>query len=268
MKTYYNSLTLFLFIFLFISCEKKDSESKPSSYSYLNEPDFIKNGLIGYYPFNGDLKDYSGHANHATGTSTTFNVDRFNNSAGAIHFNGINDFVIIPNFSKSLVNNEGTIVIWSKVDTPYLTNNQLKSVVLSIVDSVNTCFLLSYGMGGLEYSIGNYPGLGGGSIVSNINENGFRLFVLSFTDTCITIYDYENGVYQKGTRTNPKYSFGFIGNRKEQDLYLGKSIIDTFDSETFDNFFTYFKGDIDDLLIYNRILTDDEIKYFFNLIKQ
>ena len=101
MKTFYNSLTLVLFISLFISCEKKDSESKPSTYSYLNEPGFIKNGLIGYYPFNGDLKDYSGHANNAT-VHSNFSVDPFNYSAGAVHFNGINRFITIPNFGKSL----------------------------------------------------------------------------------------------------------------------------------------------------------------------
>jgi len=261
-------MILFLFISFFISCEKKESETKPSSYSYLDEPDFIKNGLIGYYPFNGDVKDYSGYANHAIGSTPTFAIDRYNHSAGAIHFNGVNDFLIIPKFGKLLVDNEGTIIIWCKIDTPYMTNNQPKAVVLSIVDSINTSFLLSSRMGTLEYSFGNYPGLGGGSVVSSINKEGFNLFVLSFTDNSITTYDYVNGVYQKGTTSNPRYSFGFNGNRKEQDLYLGKSIIDTFDSDTFANFFTYFKGDIDDLLIYNRILTDDEIKYFFNLVKQ
>jgi hypothetical protein len=123
-------------------------------------------------------------------------------------------------------------------------------------------------MGALEYSFGNYPGLSGGGVVSSINKEGFKLVVLSFTDNSITTYDYVNGLYTKETISNPIYSFGFIGVRKEQDLYLGKSIIDTFDSDTFDNFFMYFKGDIDDLLIYNRILTDDEIIYIFNLVKQ
>jgi hypothetical protein len=110
-------------------------------------------------------------------------------------------------------------------------------------------------MGTLEYAFGNYPGLGGGNIVSGTNIEGFKLFALSFADNSITMYDYTNGDYQKETRSNPRYSFGFTGDRKEQDLYLGKSIIDTFDSETFDHYFNYFKGDIDDLLIYNRILT-------------
>lgn len=267
MKAIFNSLIFLFFISFFISCEKKDSGSK-SSYSYLDESDFINDGLIGYYPFNGDLKDYSGHANNAITSNPTFAIDRYNHSAGAIHFNNVNDFLIIPEFGKSLVDNEGTIILWCKINTPYMTYNQPKSVVFSIVDSINTSFVLSSRMGALEYSFGNYPELGGGSLVSGINIEGFRLVALSFTDNSITIYDYANGSYEKETISNPKYSFGFIGDRKEQDLFLGKSIIDTFDSETFDNYFTYFKGDIDDLLIYNRILTEDEIAYFFNLVKQ
>lgn len=269
MKAVSKAMILFLFISLFISCDKKDLESNSALalYSYLEEPNFIKEGLIGYYPFNGDVKDYSGYANHIIASNPTFEADRYNHSAGAVHFNGIDDFLLIPNFGKSLDHNEGTIIIWFKMDPSFVTPNPLKSVVFSIVDSVNTSFLLSSSMGDLCYSIGIYPGLGGGSLLSSINKDGYNLFVLSITDSSITIYDYANGVYTKETRSNPKYSFGFNGNRKVQDLYLGKSIIDTFNSDTFDNIFTYFNGNIDDILIYNRILKDDEIKYFFNLAK-
>jgi hypothetical protein len=265
MKAICNSLILVILIPFFISCEKKDSDS--SSYSYFNEPDFVKQGLIGYYPFNGDVKDYSGFANHAAGSNPTFTPDRFNYSSGAIHFNGVNDFLRIPKSGNSFVNNEGTIILWCKIDTSNVTNDQTKCVVLSIVDSLNTSFLLSSRMGALEYSFGNYPTLGGAGVISGIHMEGFKFFVLTFTDNSVTIYDYIDGSYHTETRSNPVYSFGFNGDRKEQDIYLGKSMIEAFDSETFDNYFTWFKGDIDDLLIYNRILTDDEIMYFFNLRK-
>jgi hypothetical protein len=245
-----------------MSCEKNDTESTSSSYSYLDEPDFVKDGLVGYYPFNGDVKDYSGNENDAIGTGLTFAVDRFNYSDGAVHFNGLSDFLIIPDFGNSLENNEGTIIMWCKIDTSQVTNSQQKSVVFSVVDSVNTCFLLGSMMGILDYSFGNYPGLGSGTIRPKINKEDFMLCVISFTNNSFKIYDYANNTYYTDAISHKDYSFGFNEDRKEQNLYLGKSVIDTFESETFDNFFTYFKGDIDDLLIYNRILTDDEIKYF------
>ena len=265
MKTFYNPLILTLIISLFISCEKEDSLSTSFPYSYLDESDFIRNGLIGYYPFNGDTKDYSGNENDAIASNPTFTVDRYNYSTGAIQFNGIDDFLLIPNFGKLLADNEGTIVIWSKIDTPYMTYNQPKSVVLSIVDSINASFLLTSRMGTLGYSYGMYPELSSGSVTSSVNKEGFNLFILTFNDSSITKYYYTNEQYMQYSITNPKYSFGFNEDRKNQDLYLGKSIIDTFVSGTFDNYFTYFKGDIDDLLIYNRVLTEDEITYLFNL---
>lgn len=267
MKAIFNTLFLLVLISLFISCEKKDSVSD-TSHGYLDEPEFIKEGLIGYYPFNGDIKDYSGYAYHAVGSNPTFASDRNKHSAGAIHFNGISDFLIIPDFGNTLVHNEGTIVLWCKTEPSNIANSQSESVVFSMVDSIRSSFLFSSRMGAFEYSFGNYPLLGGGSLLSGIDKEGFKLFVLSFTDNSITLYDYANGVYQKETRSNAGYSFGFTGDRMDQDLYLGKSMIETFDSDAFDHIFTYFKGDIDDLLIYDRILTDDEIAYFFNPVKQ
>lgn len=269
MKVVFKAMILFFFISFFISCDKKDSESNSdlAHYSYLDEPGFNKEGLIGYYPFNGDIKDYSGHANHVSASYPTFSVDRYKHSAGAVHFNGIDDFLLIPNIGKSLDYNEGTIIIWVKNDTSFVSPNKLQPVVYSMVDSINTCFLLSSNINYLAYSIGIYPNLGFSTFLSGINNDGFNLFVLSFTDNSITVYNSEYGGYSKETRSNPKYSFGFNGNREVQDLYLGKSIIDTFNSDVFDHFFTYFKGDIDDLLIYNRILKDNEIEYFFNLAK-
>jgi hypothetical protein len=264
MKTIFNLLVLLQFIF-FISCEKKQPEPLLKPFNYLDEPDFVKDGLIGYYPFNGDTKDYSGSENHAIASNPTYAVDRYNYSNGAIHFNGIDNFLTIPGFGLLLNGTEGTILIWSKSDTHYINTGQPKPVIFSLVDSIHTSFLLSANMGFLEYSFGNYPKLGGGSVNTTVNINGFKLFAFSFRDESITMYDYGNGIYTENTISNPAYSFGFAGDRKEQDLYLGKSIIEAFDSDTFDVFFTYFKGEIDDLLIYDRILTENEIKLLFSL---
>jgi len=50
-------------------------------------------GLIGYYPFNGDANDYSGNANHGIINGATFTQDRNGNQNNALYFDGINDFV-------------------------------------------------------------------------------------------------------------------------------------------------------------------------------
>jgi hypothetical protein len=265
MKTLCHSLILSLFVSLFMSCEK---DTPKISFSYLDESGFVKNGLIGYYPFNGDVKDYSGNAHDAIGSNLTFTTDRYNYANGAIHFDGVNDFLRIPNWSKSLEKDECTLVAWCKNDTSYTKSYELKSAIISMVDSTHTCFLLST-MGNYYWcAYGNFPKLGGGTMSSDFKKEGFQVFVFSFTDSSITIYDQCYSSFSKTTIRNQKHVFDFFGNRKEQDLYLGKSVINAFDSEPFKNFFTWFKGDIDDLLIYNRILTHDEVMYFFNEAKQ
>jgi hypothetical protein len=265
MKTFFNSLNLVFLVVLFISCEKSESDSTPLPYSYLDEHDFIKDGLIGYYPFNGDIKDYSGNAYDAIALSPKFGVDRFNYSTGSIHLNGINDYLLIPDIGKYFIDNEGTIIFWSKIDTPYTDFDQPKPVVLSIVDSVNASFILSSQIDDLWYSYGMFPSLGGASVISSFNKEDFILTVLTFTDSSTSTYSYSNGSFVESTLSNPSYSFGFNRDRNNQDLYFGKSIIDTFESDLWDNYFTYFKGYIDDLLIYNRVLTEEEIMYIFDL---
>lgn len=266
MKPILNLLILFLFI-SFISCEKKDSESN-SFYSYLNESDFIRDGLIGYFPFNGDIKNYYGTANNATALNPKFGIDRFNSPKGSINFNGIDDYLLISNIGNSFTRNEGTIAFWCKIDNVYNNSSQPKPVVISIVDSVNFSLLLSSSYSNLLWlSYGNYPLLGGQSIESSFEKERYKLNVLTFTDSSIITYSFSNDLLLKTTISNSMFSFGFNNIRKNQDIYLGKSIIDTFDSDVFDNYFTYFKGEIDDLLIYDRILTEEEITLFFNMVK-
>lgn len=273
MKKICNFVFLFLFVYLLASCNKEE-ESKPSfnsDHNFLNNHNFPKDGLVGYYSFNGDFNDRSSNSNNAIGTNEIFTVDRFNHSNGAVQFNGASDFIKIPNLERK-INNEWSIIMWAKVDSSNIIGSEFKSVILSFVDSIKSCFVLSCGAGdnSLPYynlSRGNFPGLsseGGNSVgVELSNANGFRLFVFTFTDNSSSKYFAGSSYFSESTLSHPEWSFSFNDNRKENDIYLGKSIVDTFDSNSFDNYFTFFKGDIDDLLIYNRKLTTDEIEFFF-----
>ncbi len=69
--------TLFLFLFiLFINC---------LLFADLTE------GLIGYYPFNGNANDESGNGNDGTPNGAYLTSDRFGDADEAYHFDGYND---------------------------------------------------------------------------------------------------------------------------------------------------------------------------------
>jgi uncharacterized protein (TIGR02145 family) len=72
---------------LFISCftTKLYSQSVPS---YVPT-----NGLVGWWGFNGNAQDGSGNGNHGTVNGATLTTDRFGNQNGAYSFDGINDFI-------------------------------------------------------------------------------------------------------------------------------------------------------------------------------
>lgn len=51
------------------------------------------NGLIGWYPFTGNANDSSGNGNHATVNGALLTTDRFGNSNAAYTFNGNSDYL-------------------------------------------------------------------------------------------------------------------------------------------------------------------------------
>src|SRR5215831_14686616 len=77
--------TLSLLLSLFIAI---------SSFSQVN----LNQGLIAYYPFNGNANDASGNGNNGIlQNGVSFVPDKNNNPNSAVHFDGINDFIQVAN---------------------------------------------------------------------------------------------------------------------------------------------------------------------------
>jgi hypothetical protein len=74
---------------------------------------FITNGLIAYYPLNGDANDASGHGNNANSVQATLSADRFGVANAAYRFNGINNYVGFAGVPTSQVDN-WTVTAWVK----------------------------------------------------------------------------------------------------------------------------------------------------------
>ena len=54
-------------------------------------PNYVpQNGLVGWWPFNGNANDESGNGNNATEIQATPAADRFGNPGKAYDFNGVN----------------------------------------------------------------------------------------------------------------------------------------------------------------------------------
>lgn len=53
------------------------------------------NGLIAWFPFNGNANDMSGNGHNGTVYGATLTTDRFGNTYGAFNFNGSTSYITV-----------------------------------------------------------------------------------------------------------------------------------------------------------------------------
>jgi hypothetical protein len=74
---------------------------------------FLTNGLVAYYPFNGNVNDASGNGNNGTNYGATFTQDRFGITNKAIYFN--NGAHVLTGFFPPLGSASRTVSGWFNV---------------------------------------------------------------------------------------------------------------------------------------------------------
>ena len=77
----------------------------------------INDGLVAYYPFNGNANDMSGSGYNGTVNGATLTTDRFGNPNSAYSFNGTGAY-ISTTFYGILGSNPRTISFWAKTSSP------------------------------------------------------------------------------------------------------------------------------------------------------
>jgi hypothetical protein len=216
----------------------------------------LNNGLVAWYPFNGNANDESGKGNNPVSNNATLTADRFGNPNGAYLFNGESNFIRIKN-SSSLCPEEMTLVAVIKPLGFYngLCYNN------SIIDKGSWdyrpgCYALRFTAG--EYTKGdcrdgdtahqNFVGMA----AANPGKTSQDIYVKPNTWYYIifTINNQYGRLYIDGEMISSFQTTMKIGKNKE-DLFLGKK-----DNEQYPY---WFNGVIDEIRIYNKALTFDEV---------
>src|SRR5437879_4544762 len=88
---------------------------------------FLTNGLIAYYPFNGNANDATGSGNNGIVAGAVLTTDRFNQPSSAYSFNWTNSSIGIPAFFDAGQPNY-TISFWfNTANTQPLEQNLINS---------------------------------------------------------------------------------------------------------------------------------------------
>jgi hypothetical protein len=95
-----------------------------STYSWECKYSTLSNGLVAYYPFNGDFNDSVGYLAPASNYGAFFTYDRFGNSNGAIGFSG-SQYAIISGLGSILSGSQTgvTVTAWYYINKSHLGFN-------------------------------------------------------------------------------------------------------------------------------------------------
>lgn len=204
------------------------------------------NGLMTEYLFNGDAIDSSGNGNHGIASNATLATDRFGNNNSAYGFDGLNDSIYAMDDSSLDITNQITLAAWVN---PGIRKTQY---ILNKGAAVNGPLAAPYslglsGSGDIVFSL--RPDLN----FTQARAHGYSLNEWSFiTGT----YDGANmKLYVNGVMED-LISVAGVLNQNDQGLLIGVRLGLLSDS---------FNGQLDDIRIYDRSLSETEIWELYNL---
>lgn len=224
-------------------------------------PSYVStNGLVGWWPFNGNANDLSGNGNNGTVTGATLTTDRFSNANSAYNFTFTNagwgtqnNEIYIPD-SPILDVTQITVSVWVfprayfwPGDSGNPNSTILNRYQYGYSNPNGQAWGIGFNQTSVTGSIIGSNGTGGANAVSNtpLALNQWSNIVLTYNSGTINLF--VNGVLQASTPYNAAMNTS------------GSSGISIGVSNQANGYWQYTDGKIDDIGIWNRVLTSTEI---------
>jgi uncharacterized protein (TIGR02145 family) len=221
------------------------------------------NGLVGWWPFNGNANDESGNGNHGTVNGATLAADRFGNPGKAYSFDGnskinLGRLAIIDTLDP---NRDISYSLWFLADT-----NQSLFDKMPLISKRQTFWAIS------GYSQSYFTLNGGGQANSRNGRNictgwiDAHFYSSQILDGGVTNDNFWHNLI--ATKFGNTYKLYFDGTL--YDSILDNSVLYSIDEMIvgfqgvwgFENE-KWYKGKIDDIAIYNRALTAAEVQQLY-----
>ena len=209
--------------------------------------------LVAHYPFNGNANDSSGNENHGTVLGATLIADRAGNPDSAYLFDGIDDSIKIPyNPNRSLdLSFEASINLWLYY-LPQADEGTFYTIVEKsdpergghsryglwvINNTVELC---------VQPASGNFHNCVDGTFTLELEV--WQMITAVYDGTTLSLY------------YNGQLDNSFTGSRdaisqSPYELFIGADI--------YNSPVVYLAGGIDELRLYKRVLTADEIQELY-----
>jgi uncharacterized protein (TIGR02145 family) len=209
------------------------------------------NGLVGWWGFNGNAQDGSGNGNHGTVNGATLTSDRFGIHNGAYSFDGLNDDIQIASLANFDFQKKVSISVWINV------NNYpgIKYNIVSKCGNYIDAFTLDIAQNNLIFDLSTgWPNWLFYSSPFQWSVNNWYHIVSTFDFYNNIRKIYVNGQFHDSSNVIPaminaltsNVVFGYFHNAPSSFNYQR------------------YNGKLDDIGIWNRALTQQEITNLFN----
>ena len=222
-------------------------------------PSYVpSNGLVGYWPFNGNANDDSLNGNNGTVNGATLTTDRFGNANSAYNFDGVDDYINVM-YSNALHSTNGTINVWIK------TSGQFTSQKVIFAQSSGRPQLIAASQGINGNQISNAAGIHWKATNGQFPNAQSVTAIDNAQWVMITgIYSLDTfKVYINGTLEKTNSTALVQDNCSQSDFQIG-GFNTTAGCGNDVGFSQMYSGIIDDIGMWNRALTQQEITNMYN----
>ena len=218
------------------------------------QPAFLTNGLVAYYPFNGNANDKSGNANNGTPLNVTPAKDRFDAANCAFHFNGLDGQItgssmVVSNKIINIGQVGYTISFWFKPEDIFQQSRCLFNTI---------------------------PHSGVGITFNNNNSPGYVSIALGPANAYWSILylhgakrNYQAGAWYSYTLVKDGAIYRqYINGALEHEYNNPVASVYNYDVQlrfgSINEVHQFFGGDMDDIRIYSRSLSTVEVKSLYD----
>ncbi len=215
----------------------------------------FSDGLVAYYPFNGNANDESGNGNNGLRHGCQLAVDRFTTVNSSYLFNGASDYIEVPSAASLRFGNQITVTAWIKYD--------------SFTESVSDCIAAKGkdAESSLDWALVVIKT--GKRLRPHVNLGGGRWIYLDCSTELLAGHLYHVAMIFDGTRLS-----GFVNGVLDGSTPASGSIVATdfplrigayapINGLPVGGSKSFFSGNIDDVRIYSRALSSNEVQQLY-----
>lgn len=210
-------------------------------------------GLIAYFPFNGNAADESANSNDGTVNGASLTTDRYDVADRAYNFNGSSDYIDCGDDNSLHIAGAIRMTVWVAIDDTS-NDHQILGKGQSLGGPGNFGYALGFYSINKKIYFDTYDGSStrdGLASDVTINDNSWYFIAATWDGTTSpnTKKIYIDGALA-GQQTSTISELGIASTNFEIGVGPNDGL-------------SYFDGKIDDIRVYNRALSEDEIQIIY-----